>query len=544
MCVTDDLPFESNDHDSVDKRELTMPDLPSLFVLSNFDGRVVGAMDISQSTALLSSAVQLLRKSLRKEVFAAAFPDIVSALDDFGARFASNIDALAALNRKFPSLSVQFDASASATSYYEFLRDLHERFVDVEEISHAYMIEFLPLQAAQWLELLVKKLRPFTRYAEALEGEKRKKSGSDKEINKDGVSSISTIAAALVSYTEKQAQASPDGIPAHLVPAAWKSLFEEVGKQLRDHFLAIPSLCFAATLLDPRYKNREYCYVQPKENCEAGKKYIRRLFTLSAEDDGCDGGEGAGSSTDASAGSASAGTATASYDELMKADGLAGADDSTGTNAAAHTASIAATTAADDQGDDETEEEEEEEEDDLLSHLPSASTKSSLQSDSDLVTTWEKELSAFLSVPVADRNVDPLLWWKANQLRFPLLAPYAEMVLSLPAAATSGQRVRDNVHQVLARTAGPAQERSLSSNPALVEAYLCFQKNREYALEWFKGTPTAISAAATATTSASSTGMATTSTSVSTASTDAHAVALAADMDAATASSFKHIENV
>jgi hypothetical protein len=529
VCVTDELPFEINDHERIDKRELTAPDLPSLFVLSNFDGRVVGAMDISQSTALLPSAVQLLRKSLRKEVFVAAFPDIVSALDDFGARFASNIDALAALNRKFPSLNVQFDDSGRVASYYEFLRDLHERFIDVEEISHAYMIEFLPLQAAQWLELMAKKLRPFTRYAEALEGEKRKKTGSDKEINKSGISSISTIAAALVSYTEKQALASAEGIPAHLVPAAWKSLFEEIGKQLRDHFLSIPALCFAATLLDPRYKNREYCYVQPKENSNAGKKYIRRLFTLSADDDDCDGD----ASAEGSAGTGG-GASTAAYDELMKAHSLSGADGSNANAAAAPT---------DDQGNDETEEEEEDEEDDLLSHLPSASTKSSLQSDNDLVTTWEKELSAFLSVPVADRNVDPLLWWKSNQLRFPLLAPYAEMVLSLPAAATSGQRVRDDVSQVLARTAGPAPDNSLSNNPALVEAYLCFQKNREYALEWFKGTPTSTSSGVTSATG-SSTGITTTSGSVITASSDAHAVNLAADMDAAAASSFKHIENV
>ncbi|EGZ05908.1 hypothetical protein PHYSODRAFT_533271 [Phytophthora sojae] len=134
-----------------------------------------------------------------------------------------------------------------------------------------------------------------------------------------------------------------------------------------------------------------------------------------------------------------------------------------------------------------------------------------------MIATWEKELSAFLSLPVSERNVDPLAWWKTNQLRFPLIAPYAEMVLSLPAASSSGETVRRNVYSVLVRTEGPAREAALADSPAMVEAFLCFQKNKEYALEWFRSGPSA-------------TGM-------------AEAAGLNADLESS-AASFKHIENV
>lgn len=494
VCVADGLPFAAGEDDD-EEEELSQSDLPSLFVPPNFDGRVVG---VSHNTILLPSAVQLLRKSLNQDVFYATFPEMVSAFDDFGSRFTRNADAVSILKQKYPLLNIQFDTSSSQ-SYYEFLRNLQNHFNEVQEISHAYIIDFLPLHASQWLELMVKKLRPFTRYAEALTGEKHRKTGSDKEVNKNSISSVSTIAAALVTYTEKQAQSSPDSIPSHLTPSLWKSFFDHVGARLRGHFATIPPICFAATLLDPRYKNREYCYVRPKENCETGEKYIRRLFTLSPEDGGDDS-------------AASVSTADASYDDLVKSDSLA--------RTVGHTNGGADTP-------DSTEEENEDEDEDLLSHLPSSSAKHSLQADSDLITTWEKELGAFLSVPVADRNVNPLQWWKANNLRFPLLAPYAEIVLSLPAASTSGERVIRNVQQVLARTAGPTQDHSFSANPALVEAYLCFQKNRDYAMEWFKGMVT--SGAPTA--SATALGL----------TSNPHAASLGAEFDA---SNFKHIENV
>lgn len=484
ICVKDDLSFLGSE----DKHDLSATDLPSLFVLSNFDGRVPSA-DSAKSTSLLTSAVQLLRKSLVKKVFVAAFPEFLLQIDEFVSRFTSNGEANTIFRRKFPLFDLQYDAlvaqSSDAVSYYDFLRDLHTHLVDLEDISRTCLVEFLPLQTAEWLELVVKKLRPFTRYSEALEGEKCKKTGSDKEINKHGISSISTIAAALVTYAEKQANTSTDGIPPNLEPPAWKALFDGVTKLLRQHFLALPPICFAATLLDPRYKNREYCYVHSKENCEAGKKYIRRLFTASPDDDSSS-AVGGGSLSDESAR-----ISASSYTELDLKTDLTGSDN----NGSASNGQLP-----------------DDEDDDLLSHLPSGTSKTSPQSDNEMIATWEKEFAAFLSLPVADRNIDPLIWWKSNQLRFPLLASCAEMVLSLPAAASSGRTVLSDLHRVLFRTAGPMQETALVANPALVEAFLCFQKNREYALEWFKGS-----------------------------ATSSEAAGLPNDIDG---SSFKHIENV
>lgn len=61
-------------------------------------------------------------------------------------------------------------------------------------------------------------------------------------------------------------------------------------------------------------------------------------------------------------------------------------------------------------------------------------------------------------------------------------------MLSLPAASSSGETLR--IRQVLLRTEGVKCDQTLVSNPALVEAFLCFQKNKEYALEWFRSSST------------------------------------------------------
>ncbi|KAF4315868.1 hypothetical protein BBO99_00007247 [Phytophthora kernoviae] len=386
-CVKDDMSVNV---------EVTAADLPSLFIPTNFDGRIVSP-DAAQSTLLLTSAVQHLRFCLTKKVFAKSFPEVVHQVEEFAARLAENEEAISSLSRKSPLFNVEFSPEGhESMSYYEFLRDLLEHLPMLEQIANAHLVEYLPITTVEFIGLLVKKLRPFSRYSEALEGEKSRKTGSDKEVNKSGISSISTIAAALVAYAEKQGLSATESVPAHLDPAMWKRFFDTLAKKLRDHFMTLPPICYAATLFDPRYKNREYCYLSPKSECDVGKEYLRRLFT------------------------------------------------------------------------------------------PDGSSKTSQQDDSEMVATWEKELSAFLSLPVAERNVDPLTWWKTNQLRFPLIAPYAEMVLSLPASSSSGESVRNNVYSVLLRTEGLGRENALADSPAMVEAFLCFQKNKEYALEWFR----------------------------------------------------------
>ncbi|KUF97970.1 Adrenodoxin [Phytophthora nicotianae] len=464
-CIKDELPAKAN---------LTASDLPSLFVPVNFDGRIASP-DAAQNTLLLTSAVQHLRVCLTLDIFTKSFPDVVNQVEDFVTKFADNEDAMFTLSQKCPLFHLEESLHVSA-SYYEFLRDFVDHLPILEQIANANLVEHLPETTVEFIGLLVKKLRPFARYSEALEGEKNKKTGSDREVNKNGISSISTIAAALVTYAEKQAQSAAETIPAHLEPPMWKRFFETLARKLRDQFGMLPPVCYAATLFDPRYKNREYCYLSFKTQCDIGKDFLRRMFTAE------------GSSASSSTGLPVSGAST--YAELGKEP-----PSPTG-NAVA---------LADD------------EDDDLLSHLPSESSKSSLQAENEMVATWEKELSAFLSLPVSERNVDPLAWWKTNQLRFPLIAPYAEMVLSLPAASSSGETVRRNVYSVLLRTEGPAREAALADNPALVEAFLCFQKNKEYALDWFRSGPSANGIA--------------------------EAAGLNADLESS-AASFKHIENV
>ncbi|KAE8988478.1 hypothetical protein PR001_g22026 [Phytophthora rubi] len=473
-CVKDELPA---------RIELTTADLPSLFVPTNFDGRVMSP-DAAQSTLLLTSAVQHLRVCLTQAVFVKAFPVVVNQVEDFAARLTENEDAMLALGRKYPLFNVEFSADGhESISYYEFLRDFVEHLPTLEQIANTQMIEYLPASTVELINLLVKKLRPFSRYSEALEGEKNKKTGSDKEVNKNGISSISTIAAALVTYAQKQANSAAESVPAHLEPATWRRFFETLAKKLREQFSTLPPVCYAATLFDPRYKNREYCYLSPKAECDVGKDFLRRMFTSEGDPQSSTGLPRSGADSVA----------------RMAASGYAGL----GKGPASPT--INEVSLPDD------------EDDDLLSHLPSESSKSSLQGENEMIATWDKELSAFLSLPVSERNVDPLVWWKTNQLRFPLIAPYAEMVLSLPAASSSGETVRSNIYSVLVRTEGPAREAALADSPAMVEAFLCFQKNKEYALEWFRSGPSA-------------TGM-------------AEAAGLNADLESS-AASFKHIENV
>ncbi|KAF1792173.1 Ribonuclease H-like domain [Phytophthora cactorum] len=397
-CIKDELPA---------KVELAASDLPSLFVPVNFDGKIASP-DAAQSTLLLTSAVQHLRVCLTQDIFAKAFPDVVN-------------------QPQMPVVQLGvFSEEHESLSYYEFLRDFLEHLPTLEQIANANLVGHLPTTTVEFIGLLVKKLRPFARYSEALEGEKNKKTGSDREVNKNGISSISTIAAAL--------------------PLTWKLFFESLARKLRDQFATLPPVCYAATLFDPRYKNREYCYLSFKTECDVGKDFLRRMFTS-------EGSNGSGSSGLSVSGADSVGRMAApTYAELGKEPPSPSGND---------------VVLADD------------EDDDLLSHLPSESS------------------SCF------GANVDPLAWWKTNQLRFPLIAPYAEMVLSLPAASSSGETVRRNA--------------VLADNPAMVEAFLCFQKNKECALDWFRSGPSA-------------NGM-------------AEAAGLNADLENS-AASFKHIENV
>lgn len=437
--VKDTIPLVDHDGNS-----FSSSDIPSYFVGATLDGRM-GSNDM---TILLKSAVAYLRASLAKRAFSKAFPEVVHAIESFIERFALHKDVYALFKSKHPFFDLK-GGLLDTESFYEFLSGLQDTLLTLEQISQDYEVEFLDISVVEWIGFMVKKLRPFARYSDALEGEKRKKTGSDKEVNKSGLSSISTLAAALVIYAERQAVV--DGLPTHMDPPAWKQFFEQLARELREQFAALPAICYAATLFDPRYKDKEYCYLSAEVECEVGKSYLRRLFAYMPED------ESAAATNAAIKATSGGGGSSYNMSDLEKVGGMKASDD-----------------------------DDDDEDDDLLAHLPSGSKEGGPQQDNEFIVTWQKELTAYLSLPLADRNADPLGWWKHNQLRFPLIAPYAEIVLSLPAASSSGETVRTDARQVLLRTEGVACDSTLVGNPALVEAFLCFQKNKEYALEWFR----------------------------------------------------------
>ncbi|TYZ57314.1 hypothetical protein PybrP1_008028 [[Pythium] brassicae (nom. inval.)] len=432
--VSDSVPLLRHDGGA-----FSAADLPSAFSGAGLDGRAAGPSDAAQATAtiMLKSAPAYLRAALTKRAFSKSFPAVVGSIEAFVGRLAANKDAYAAYQSAHPFV----DLAADATSYFELLRDLQDSLPALEQLARDYELAFLDTPAVEWVGTMVKKLRPFARYVDALEGEQRKKTGSDKEVNKSGLSSVSTLAAALVTYAERQAGA--DALPPHMNPPAWKQFFLQLARELRAQFASLPPVCYAATLFDPRYKDKESCYLSPASDTEAGKAYLRRLFAPEKE-------------------------------------GSAGTRASSGGSGGGHEphAKLSSSWQSTDNNDDD-------EDDDLLAHLPSG-VADSASADSEFVVTWQRELAGYLSLPLADRNADPLGWWKANQLRFPLIAPYAEVVLALPAAASSGETVRVDVRQVLLRAQGATSDPALATNRALLEAFLCFQKNKASALEWFR----------------------------------------------------------
>ncbi|TMW68309.1 hypothetical protein Poli38472_005777 [Pythium oligandrum] len=436
-CVVGDLPWKEGAAITI-----TNTDLPCGFTPINIDGRL--ATPETQRTTVIASAASLLRQTLKKDVFMASFPHVVISIDAFLRRLTARTETTATLKRKYPHLDPDSTAAeVMFVSYYDYLRVLQDALADLEQLAQDYQIEFLPNSTVEWVNYVIKKLRPFVRYADAFEGEKQKKSGSDREVHKDGLSSVSTIAAALLTYVDKLTTSVDDSTSSSEVdPQLWKSFFDSVAKEIRAQFGSNPPLSVAATLLDPRYKAREYCYVVPEVDRSEAEALLRRLFLWSGDD-------------------------------AVSSRQNSGDLDKTPSKAIG---------SSDDEDEDE----------DLLAHLPSTTPKEAVSDDNELTVTWAKELSAFLSLPLAERNVDPLSWWKASQLRFPLLASYAEVLMALPAAGSTGETMMKSISQVLLRTDGASQDPLVATNPVLVEAFLLFQKNREYVVEWFRSTATVV----------------------------------------------------
>ena len=55
--------------------------------------------------------------------------------------------------------------------------------------------------------------------------------------------------------------------------------------------------------------------------------------------------------------------------------------------------------------------------------------------------TLEDEVDLYFSETGAPRSSDPLAWWKANSLRYPLLGQLVKPLFAIPATSTSSERL-------------------------------------------------------------------------------------------------------
>ena len=70
--------------------------------------------------------------------------------------------------------------------------------------------------------------------------------------------------------------------------------------------------------------------------------------------------------------------------------------------------------------------------------------ETSAPSTSGIITVPEKlefEMDHYVKSPIADPECDPLRWWKANNIRYPLLAKIAKKYLSICATSCPAERL-------------------------------------------------------------------------------------------------------
>ncbi|KAG9278042.1 zinc finger BED domain-containing protein 1-like [Astyanax mexicanus] len=67
-------------------------------------------------------------------------------------------------------------------------------------------------------------------------------------------------------------------------------------------------------------------------------------------------------------------------------------------------------------------------------------TKESKEGES-LDTMIEKEMKSYLMIPEVDSDVNPLDWWKMQEVNFPRLGKLAKKYLCIPASSSPSERV-------------------------------------------------------------------------------------------------------
>ena len=94
----------------------------------------------------------------------------------------------------------------------------------------------------------------------------------------------------------------------------------------------------------------------------------------------------------------------------------------------------------------------------------------------------ENELASYLSAPQANRQVNPLDWWKTQQTVYPRLAKLAKRYLATPASSAPSERVFSSMNIVISKT----RSRLL---PERSEALIFLKYNRQL-LMLYNGTRT------------------------------------------------------
>jgi len=82
--------------------------------------------------------------------------------------------------------------------------------------------------------------------------------------------------------------------------------------------------------------------------------------------------------------------------------------------------------------------------------------------------TTMQQLQVYLADSLADRNINPLVWWKLNACLYPKLAEVAKVVLTIPATSAASERLFSG-----ARLAMPWNRTRLSSST--LQAIMCLR---------------------------------------------------------------------
>ncbi|EPZ36066.1 HAT dimerization domain-containing protein [Rozella allomycis CSF55] len=82
--------------------------------------------------------------------------------------------------------------------------------------------------------------------------------------------------------------------------------------------------------------------------------------------------------------------------------------------------------------------------------------------------TPQSELDEYLNQPTVDATIQPLNWWKSNELMFPTLSKMAKDYLAIPGTSASSERLFSSGRQLIT-------DFRCSLSPATIQACMCLK---------------------------------------------------------------------